>query len=487
MSEDKSGNKEVPTAAPLDNAKLRELIKRLEAQSVGDSTLTKLEREAEAEEKAVHKFWDTQPVPKSSEVIKKDGPLHPALKPEEIPKDPYPLPENMEWCLIDVEVEEQMKELYDLLTENYVEDSDSMFRFNYSSDFLKWALLPPGTHKDWHIGVRESTTKELLAFISGIPIDLMVRDKTVTMAEINFLCVNKTLRNQRLAPLLIQEVTRRVHLVGIFQAVYTAGRLLPKPVSTCRYFHRSLNPKKLMETGFSQKLEGPQLAKLLTLMRLPSMTSTPGLRAMRKGDVGQVRKLLNRYLKNRCDVVPIFRTDAEVAHWFLPRDGVIWTYVVDDQEHPGRISDFFSFYSLPSSVLKPGSTRGKGKRAGGNASVISTINAAYCFYYGTKTDYQVSLTDEEKQSCEGHQKKEKALLKEKESQHIKERLVALMHDALVLAKEAQFDVFNCLHMMDNAMFTEDLRFGAGDGHLRYYFFNWLARPVEPNKVGLVML
>ncbi|KAI8323638.1 N-myristoyl transferase, partial [Martensiomyces pterosporus] len=378
-----------------------------------------------------------------------------------------------------------MKELHDLLTENYVEDTDSMFRFNYSPDFLRWALLPPGHQKEWHVGVRDSSSKELVAFISGIPVDILVRDKTVTMAEINFLCVNKSLRSQRLAPLLIQEVTRRVHLVGIFQAVYTAGRLLPKPVSTCRYFHRSLNPKKLMDTGFSQKLEGPQLAKLVSLMKLPQLTATPGLRPMRKGDVSQVRKLLNRYLKNRCEIVPIFRTDAEIAHWFLPRDGVIWSYVVDDAEHPGKIADFFSFYSLPSSVLRAGS-HGKGKRSLGTPA-FSTINAAYCFYYGTKTDYEVSLTDAERESCEGHQKKEKALLKEKESLCIKSRLTGLMQDALILAKEAQFDVFNCLHMMDNAMFTEDLRFGPGDGYLRYYLYNWLARGVEPNKVGLVML
>src|SRR4051794_10530591 len=94
------------------------------------------------------------------------------------------------------------------------------------------------------------------------------------MVEINFLCVHKKLRANRLAPVLIKvkngrgfqfckEITRRVNLTGIFQAVYTAGRVLPKPVARCRslhltprayffrYYHRSLNPKKLIEVGFS--------------------------------------------------------------------------------------------------------------------------------------------------------------------------------------------------------------------------------------------
>ena len=32
----------------------------------------------------------------------------------------------------------QLKELYTLLNENYVEDDDNMFRFDYSPDFLLW-------------------------------------------------------------------------------------------------------------------------------------------------------------------------------------------------------------------------------------------------------------------------------------------------------------------------------------------------------------
>ena len=57
------------------------------------------------------------------------------------------------------------------------------------------------------------------------------------MVEINFLCVHKKLRSKRVAPVLIKEITRRVNWEGVFQAVYTAGVLLPKPVSVCRYCH----------------------------------------------------------------------------------------------------------------------------------------------------------------------------------------------------------------------------------------------------------
>ena len=61
----------------------------------------------------------------------------------------------------------------------------------------------------------------------------------------------KNFRSKRLAPTLIREITRRVNLKDIFQACYTAGVVIPKPVGTARYHHRSLNPKKLVDIQFS--------------------------------------------------------------------------------------------------------------------------------------------------------------------------------------------------------------------------------------------
>jgi glycylpeptide N-tetradecanoyltransferase len=64
---------------------------------------------------------------------------------------------------------------------------------------------------------------------------MKVYDKNVKMVEINYLCVHKKLRSKRVAPVLIKEITRRVNLTGVFQAVYTAGVILPSPVSKCRF------------------------------------------------------------------------------------------------------------------------------------------------------------------------------------------------------------------------------------------------------------
>jgi hypothetical protein len=45
---------------------------------------------------------------------------------------------------------------------------------------LARALAPPGYHKEWHIGVRVASNKKLVAFISGVPITLKVREKWVS-------------------------------------------------------------------------------------------------------------------------------------------------------------------------------------------------------------------------------------------------------------------------------------------------------------------
>ena len=53
-------------------------------------------------------------------------------------------------------------------------------------------------------------------------------------SEINFLCVHKKLRSKRLTPVLIKEVTRQCHLTGVFQAIYTAGAVIPTPIACSR-------------------------------------------------------------------------------------------------------------------------------------------------------------------------------------------------------------------------------------------------------------
>jgi len=40
-----------------------------------------------------------------------------------------------------------------------------------------------------------------------------------------------------------------------------------------------------------------------------------------------------------------------------------------------------------------------------------------------------------------------------------------------------FDVFNALTLLDNPLFLEQQKFGAGDGQLHYYLYNYRTAPI----------
>ncbi|MCJ1306473.1 glycylpeptide N-tetradecanoyltransferase [Agyrium rufum] len=396
-----------------------------------------------------YKFWNTQPVPKFDEPpAAEDGPIK-VVEPDQVPKTPRALYDGFEWVTMDLNDYSQLEEVFKLLTAHYIEDEDSTFRLNYSAAFLNWALKSPGWRAEWHVGVRASSSGRLVAFISAIPVTLKVRGKIVKCSEVNFLCIHKKLRDKRLTPVLIEEITRRCNVAGIYQAIYTGAVLLPKP---------------LFEVGFSGLPPNSTKARQVAKASLPSATSLKGLRPMQKKDVSAVQSLLERYME-RFDLAVDF-DETEVEHWMYHEDSssgerVIWTYVVEDPSNQ-NITDFVSFFSLESLVL------GKTKQ--------TTVPSAYLYYYGSET----ALAQGDKAW--------------------KDRLNLLINDALILAKKVGFDVFNALTLLENSIFLEQQKFGAGDGQLHYYLYNYRTGPIaggvnkdnrvdatKRSGVGVVML
>lgn len=306
-----------------------------------------------------YKFWNTQPVRKFDEpnlLQTTTGPNGEVLPEGPILSDeiciasakPTPswLPDGFEWCEIDLSDKEELQEFYDLLFNHYVEDTDGSFRFNYSQEFLNWALKPPGWKKEWHLGVRtkvEGKKGKLVASIAGIPVTLRVRKSTFKASEINFLAIHRKLRNKRLAPVLIREITRRCFHNGIYQALYTAGTLLPTPMATCRYYHRSLDWEHLYRMGFSHLPFGSTELRQKLKYKVDTQTSTKGLRPMKPADVPAVRDLLTRF-GERFDLRQDFN-EEEVSHWLCSEASkdVVWSFVVEDN---GKITDFVSYYLL---------------------------------------------------------------------------------------------------------------------------------------------
>ncbi|KAF7248416.1 hypothetical protein EG68_09306 [Paragonimus skrjabini miyazakii] len=108
------------------------------------------------------------------------------------------------------------------------------------------------------------------------------------------------------------------------------------------------------------------------------------------------------------------------------------------QNENKMITDFCSYYVLPSSVMK--------------CKQYSTLRAAYSFYNAaTETPWP-----------------------------------ALVQDMLITAKQLKFDVFNALDLMENKKFFQELKFGIGDGNLHYYLYNWRCSVAEPEKVAMIL-
>ena len=275
------------------------------------------------------------------------------------------------------------------------------------------ALMAPGWRKEWHVGVRASQSQKLVAFISAIPVTMRIKQKEVKCTEVNFMCNHKRVRQKRLAPVLIKEITRRCNVLGIYQAVYTGGTFLPTPVATCRYFHRSLDWQKLFDVGFSPLPPGSTPLRQVARYKLPTQTEIKGLRPIENSDIDVVLDLLQRYL-DRMEMAPIF-TKEEVQHLLIDHadpsapERVVWAYVSEDPD-THQITDFISFYILESTIINPKN--------------YDTIKAAYLFYYATESAF----------------KKDKATYKA--------RLNALMKDALILAKQVCcFDSGPCLVLL----------------------------------------
>lgn len=119
-------------------SKAAEALKRLNLQDI-ITGLTASGRNVK--DMGAYKFWQTQLVPRFDEVKADqpvaDGPLKQQTL-DEVPKEPYPLVPGFEWDTLDLEDDAQLAEVYELLNGHYVEDDESLFRFNYSKSILKW-------------------------------------------------------------------------------------------------------------------------------------------------------------------------------------------------------------------------------------------------------------------------------------------------------------------------------------------------------------
>eukprot|EP00834_Sanchytrium_tribonematis_P005826 NODE_381_length_8377_cov_0.385238.p3 type:complete len:377 gc:universal NODE_381_length_8377_cov_0.385238:8177-7047(-) len=370
-------------------------------------------------------FWHTQPV---TDEPKAEGELQSNKTPD---PNPLELKEGLQWATMDLSQDTDMNLVYQLLVDNYVsdvkDDSPESFRFSYSVPLLRWALICPESEKDWWIGIKKG--KKLMAFITAVPIKMNVNGKIVKMAEVNFLCVHKSLRAKAFAPLLIKEITRRVHLKDTWQALYTAGHKLPGIVTAATYYHRSLNLEKLIKVGFAAPVPNVTTAQ----QRLHLKNAPLKLRLLESKDIVECFELFKSHNQTK-KLYPIY-TIEEFEYWLKPIKGVMWCYVVEES---GKVIDFISYY-LVNTLAVPFKEK---------------LKIAYLWFYS----------------------------------NVNTKWTELLQSLLYCAQNDGFDVFNALEGIGGSVDElEQLRFVKGDGTLYYYLYNWKCTPIDCGKVGMFLL
>ena len=275
-------------------------------------------------------------------------------------KEPLGLPPDLSWDTLNLKDSRVKKEVQLLLKEHYVENTSGNFRILYSESFLEWDMCGQGIDcpgaETWQIGLRNGEGS-LVGFLSGIPIMLKTWENEPQLcSEINFFCIHRDYRKRKhqevnLARIIISEITRRVYQADVRLALFTGGQELPDVVSRVRYYHRKIAVRRLIDVGFSYLPNGKTMEELETEFALPEESRHKGLRAMEERDVPRCLELLSTHNKRRHQMYRVF-SEKELAHCLLRREGVVSSFVIEDDA--GVVHDFFSYYSVPSSIVHEG-------------------------------------------------------------------------------------------------------------------------------------
>ena len=374
------------------------------------------------------KFWITQPVNKGEYPECVTGKIK-KLDSNAIKMFENHLPENLIWTSLNVNDDNTLNIIYEFLKENYV--ANEMYGLEYSKEFLKWSLTPPGYSSELHLGLLYKTSSGvfLVGFITGVKLNVCINGKVNDMIGINYLSVHKELRNKNLAPLLIKEISRRSVLLNMEVALYTVGKKITKPFSKSYYKHIFLNIQKLKECEF---ISDDQTSK--QVVHIKSFYHT---RRMNVDDTDDVYTLLNKFM-SKYKVHQVF-SKKEILHLFV--NDIMYTNVIVDNKSK-KIIGMYSIYSIKSRLLF------KNKH--------SHIDFSYLYYYCYDKNY-ITVND-------------------------------IIKESRLLAVETGHDILNITNTMDYpSINNERLIDYHTDTKLYYYLYNYVCNDINPEELGVLLV
>ena len=295
-----------------------------------------------------------------------------------------------------------MNKIAEFLSENYVEDYK--YRYNYSEDFLTWYLDEDSLTECIYY---QDNQDELIGFICGKKINMILHGEQKIMAEIDFLCVKKDNRNKKLCPTLINNIRQKFNNIGIHDAIFTSEHNYPNKITHCDYYIRFINIKKLYDIGYINFNDE-------TRFELPKLKGTKKLIKIDNIQLIECFDLYNKYYKH-FDCYEDFN-DVSFIKRFNNKHIHIYGLVENN-----KIIDFISYYTIDINVI--------------NTNKISTDG--YLYIYTNN------------------------------SHNLHRMLILLLHKL----KENNIDSFIALNIMENNIdIMDDLKFVNKKSNYNYYFF-----------------
>ncbi len=294
---------------------------------------------------------------------------------------------------------DELNKVCAFLSENYIEDNK--FRYNYTIDFLK----------DYNINSGIIFNDEIVGFICGKIINLMLHNKEKLTAELNFLCVSKKYRNKQYCPLLINDIKNKFILLGVEDAIFSSEFTFPNSITHIDYYIHFLNVKKLIEIEYiNTKASINQIEEHYKIPKLKP--SKKELILVDNNNINKCFELYNTYFK-QFDCYEKFTIDSFTKQFINDH---IKTYILIENN---IILDFISYYTIDALVLKQN---------------IKTTDA-YLYYYSNMSN----------------------------------NLYRMILMLIILCNSKNIDSFIALNIMDNNVF-DDLKFIKKQTNFNYYLF-----------------
>jgi glycylpeptide N-tetradecanoyltransferase len=334
--------------------------------------------------------------------------------------DHYLLPYEIEWVDLNLIMPEKINQIFSFLDSNYIEDKDCKFRFHYVHEFIALALKAPGWSRFLNIGIKYKRCTKIIGLITAIPKQIIFNKKNFCAPDINFLCLDKRIRNKRFVEIIICEIKRRLNLCGITRAIYTSGVSLPENIFTCNYYHHPINMHKLITfgylNGFKEKKKKTKKKKSQIKIYLEQIDSKY-ITIRKKFFLFKIY----RYFKQK-----------DFLYWFRLIPGILYSINLNNLK---KKEELFTFYSLPSKYIK-------------SKKII--------FLYGIYFFYKTSSI----LNCD------------------------FFFVIICIIKKIGFDIINILDSEQNKKELLKADFIKGTGKLNYYIYNYKHEKTNPSDSNI---